>query len=129
MAIPSNTHTLPVCSAWACNAFWLVNSLLGIPALLACQHTPPRGWGDSEAVSDVDCALMCGRLQTDVAASCDHSFRACVGSCLAARFARHRSRLLASTSRLAANSPCKIAFGNSNARLTPERVRTSTSSY
>src|ERR1700736_3658405 len=62
MVIPSNTHTLPVCSAWACNAFWLVNSLLGIPALLACQHTPPRGWGDSEAVSDVDCALMCGRF-------------------------------------------------------------------
>jgi len=49
--------------------------------------------------------------------------------CYSARFARHRSRLLASTSRLAANSACRIAFGNSNARRTPERVRTSTSSY
>jgi hypothetical protein len=45
---------------------------------------------------------------------------------LAARFARHRSRWIASTSRngaLAANSACRIAFGNSNARRTPERVR------
>jgi hypothetical protein len=49
--------------------------------------------------------------------------------CYSARFARHRSRLLASTSRLAANSACRIALGNSNARRTPERVRTSTSSY
>jgi hypothetical protein len=36
--------------------------------------------------------------------------------CLAARFTRHRSRWIASTSRngaLAANSACRIAFGNS----------------
>jgi hypothetical protein len=49
--------------------------------------------------------------------------------CYSARFARHRSRLLASASRFASNSACRIAFGNSNARRTPERVRTSTSSY
>src|ERR1700738_3362726 len=49
--------------------------------------------------------------------------------CYSARFARHRSRLIASASRFASNSACRIAFGNSNARRTPERVRTSTSSY
>jgi hypothetical protein len=43
--------------------------------------------------------------------------------CFSARFARRRSRLLASTSRLAANSACKIA------RLTPRGVRTFTIPY
>ena len=34
--LPSSiTQTLPVCSAWSCSAFWLVNSLRDIPALLA----------------------------------------------------------------------------------------------
>jgi hypothetical protein len=53
--------------------------------------------------------------------------------CFSARFARMRSRLIAILSRsgaLAANSACKIALGNSIARLTPPRdVRTSTISY
>ena len=35
----------------------------------------------------------------------------------------------ANLSRLASNSACRIAFGNGNARRTPERVRTYTSSY
>jgi hypothetical protein len=52
--------------------------------------------------------------------------------CLAARFTRHRSRWIASTSRngaSAANSACRIAFGNSIAVRTPRDVRTSTISY
>jgi hypothetical protein len=65
-----NTQTLPVCSAWSCSCFWLVNSLRYIPALLGSQHTLREIVASKSFVAPLDysgsaglfCAINGGRL-------------------------------------------------------------------